>query len=177
MDVAYVEFGLGNQHFALVDVHDLRVLVSRVWRITRRSHTDYAVTSYRVNGRLATVYMHHFLLDPPQGKEVHHINGDGLDNRRSNLVICTHAENMQAQVKHIKTTHSRYKGVTWVKDKAKWSGRITRSDGRRIFLGYFDSEVDGARAYDRAAQAMFGDFARLNFAPVPSEPATSTIKP
>lgn len=75
--------------------------------------------------------IHCFLMNPPKGKEVDHINRNPLDNRRSNLRIATHAQNSYNKFAE-KVSASGFKGVYWVKDKNMWCARITH-DARSIF--------------------------------------------
>lgn len=60
-----------------------------------------------------------------------------------------------------KLTSSIYKGVIWDEQRGKWRSRI-EINGKRKHLGYFESEVDAADAYDKAAVELFGSFAKLN---------------
>lgn len=105
------------------------------------------------------IRMHRLLLNFPEGVEVDHINGNKLDNRRANLRLCSRAENSYNTSS--RDSSSQYKGVCWAKHAHRWVGKIFH-DGKRIHLGYFDSEVDAARAYNVAALHYFGKFARLN---------------
>jgi len=59
-------------------------------------------------------------------------------------------------------TYSKYKGVHWHKLHKKWAARIT-FERKQIHLGYFLSEIEAAKAYDRAAIKYHGEFAYLNF--------------
>jgi len=95
-------------------------------------------------------------------EHIDHINGDGLDNRRDNLRICTRTENVRCQRKRTKPTSSRFKGVTWHKNHRYWQAAI-RKNGERTYLGWFKGEEEAARAYDKAAKRLHGDFASLNF--------------
>jgi hypothetical protein len=105
---------------------------------------------------------------PPRGLVVDHRNGDGLDNRRSNLRFSTRAGNARNRRHHRswrgRECASRFKGITWDKEARKWCAAIY-VDGKRKNLGRFHSEMEAAKAYDRAALAEFGEFARLNFNP------------
>ena len=109
--------------------------------------------------------MHRVITDCPDGMVVDHINDDALDNRRSNLRVCTQQDNIRNGIKCRrrlgKRTRSKYKGAHFHGPTGRWQARIVVS-GRQISLGYFDHEIDAAKAYDEAAYEMFGEFARPN---------------
>ena len=90
-----------------------------------------------------------------------HINGNGLDNRRENLRICTHAEN-QRNSRSARGSSSQYKGISWNKRDKRWYSHI-RIDDKQQHLGVFTSEVKAAKAYDAAALKHWGRFAKPNF--------------
>jgi hypothetical protein len=92
--------------------------------------------------------------------EVDHINGDGLDNRKSNLRLATRAQN-GCNLRPQQGKSSRFKGVAW-HVCGKWRAHIS-PNRTQIALGLFDDEIDAALAYDMAALAQFGEFARPNF--------------
>jgi AP2 domain-containing protein/HNH endonuclease len=106
------------------------------------------------------VPLHRLIMNAPADKEVDHINGDTLDNRRCNLRICSHKENLRNQ-KLPKNSKSGYKGVTWYKRIKKWRSHI-RLNKKQIHLGYFDDIKLAANAYNEAAIKYFGEFAKLN---------------
>lgn len=96
---------------------------------------------------------------------VDHINGNGLDNRRSNLRVISHAQNIKAQPPRRQKPESIYIGVVYrVSEVKKWLARI-HVNGKYQKIGYFNKEEDAARAYDREAKRIFGDNAELNFYP------------
>jgi len=107
-----------------------------------------------------TVYLHLEILGEKSKAYGDHIDGDPLNNRRSNLRESFLSENLWNRGKS-KNNTSGYKGVSFFKSAGKFKARISRN-GRRYFLGHFDNAVDAARAYDRAAVRMHGEFARLN---------------
>lgn len=106
--------------------------------------------------------MHRVILNTPPGMDTDHINGDGCDNRRCNLRICTRSQNMANGGKYkIKDSTSPYRGVCWHKAIGKWRVQI-KVNGRRIALGYFDDERKAAAAYNAAALEHFEEFAKPN---------------
>lgn len=109
-----------------------------------------------VSGHMVT--MHRFILKPAEDMQVDHISGNGLDNRRSNMRVCTQRRNSQ-NMRPMKNKSSAYKGVSrWGN---RWSAYI-RIEGKKRHLGYFDDETDAARAYNKAAERYFGQYARVN---------------
>lgn len=106
--------------------------------------------------------MHRVILNTPKGMESDHINGDGLDNRRCNLRICTTSQNQQNQQTQSRIKSSGFKGVNWAKRANKWVARIVIAK-KEMWLGSFDSELKAALAYDNAAKKYFGEFSKTNF--------------
>jgi hypothetical protein len=100
-------------------------------------------------------------MDNPKGLLVDHRNGDGLDNHRDNLRIATRSQNACNRHNTKSKASCRFSGLFFDKRRGKWMSRIVVNG--KIFLGYFDSEIDAARAYDAAAKKYHGEFARLNF--------------
>lgn len=91
---------------------------------------------------------------------VDHISGDRRDNQKSNLRTSTKAQNTRNQKGH-EDRNSKFKGVSWNANRKKWQARIC-FNRKQIFIGYFDTELEAARAYNRAALKYFGEFAKLN---------------
>ena len=128
------------------------------WYARRSRNTWYAMSHNAIPGKLTGI--HRLLLNAPDDLQVDHINGDGLDNRRGNLRLCTQNQNQHNRGKSGHNT-SGYKGVHWDKWHGRWKAQIIL-DNRKIHLGYFDSPEDGADAYDNAARKYHGEFARVN---------------
>lgn len=119
----------------------------------------------RTAPRGSSIYMHREIAGTPAGFDTDHINGDKLDNRRCNLRIATRAQNCANTFKYTlyagKTPSSRFKGVTWDKNRNKWSVK-TRVNKSYVFIGRFHDEVLAAKAYDKFMYDRFGEFAKLN---------------
>ena len=94
--------------------------------------------------------------------QIDHANRDRLDNRRANLRVCSHGQNMQNR--RPLAAHG-YKGVCHRKDGC-WQAAF-RPNGRQVHLGRFDNPVDAALAYDVAAIAEYGEFAWTNYLVAP----------
>jgi len=107
------------------------------------------------------IAMHREIIRAPEGLLVDHIDGNGLNNRKSNLRLCTHSQNTYNRRPN-RNCSSRYKGISFHKMSKKWEVAIC-CKGKREHLGRFDDEVKAALAYDRKAKQLFGEFAYLNF--------------
>lgn len=144
---------LSRGRFAIVDDEDFLALSLLSWCC----HKRYAGTTLLGE----RVLMHRLLLDCPDSLEVDHVNGDPLDNRKSNLRICTREQNSRNKRKSYKNT-SGYKGVSWHKRDRRWYSQIEHKS-KSMHLGCFKNREAAARAYDEAAVKYFGEFARTNF--------------
>ncbi len=142
---------------AVVDVADYGVLAGYKWRVQEKPGGCYAIAT--VAGR--TVRMHRVIMDCPADMCCDHINHDGLDNRRANLRVCSHAQNAQNQRPRAGGS-SVYKGVSLDCETRKWHAQIMHK-GQNIHIGYYDYAADAAIAYDDVAIDLFGEFACLNF--------------
>ena len=144
--------------FTIVDAEDYDRLAERKWRAEKRNGQRFYAARHAA-GR--TIPMHREILDIPPGMLCDHKNHDTLDNRRSDLRICTPAQKSYNRLPQPGGT-SRYKGVRWHKDHCKWKARIQHI-GRSTHIGYYDYEADAAIAYDDMAVELLGEFACLNF--------------
>ncbi len=108
--------------------------------------------------------MHRFILGLCDGQRCDHKDNNGLNNQRSNLRIATAGQNQHNSGcrKYKGMRSSRFKGVHWAKNARKWLAQIT-ANRKHYHLGLFENEEDAARAYDRKALELHGDFAKTNF--------------
>ena len=145
---------------AIVDDEDYAAVVDHAWRCVRPCNVAYAMTNLsRAEGH-STLYMHQLVLRR-MGLigSVDHVNGNGLDNRRTNLRTATAVQN--AANVGARPGVSGFKGVSRC-SKTNRSRAYIRTNGRQIHLGLFASEREAAAAYDNAARSMWGEYARTN---------------
>jgi len=145
---------------ALVDDEDYDLVMQYRWYVYEeirngRPHGPYALAW--PNGVMTRM---HVLVMGVRG--VDHANRNGLDNRRENLRPATGSQN-QGNRRSVPGSSSRYKGVSWHKQRRKWRASIRPPGGPHRHLGLFADEEDAARVYDAAAREAFGSFACLNF--------------
>lgn len=139
---------------ALIDDRDYPTVLQHRWCAAKLGNIYYAHAL--IDGHTAS--MHRLIMGNPPGISVDHINGDGLDNRRSNLRLANQSQQGRNTPKH-KNNKSGFKGVSWC--KGFWMATIYVNQ-RKLYLGGFRNPVDAARAYNEAAKKYFGEFARLN---------------
>lgn len=142
---------------ALIDDDDYERVNKFKWQFHKKG---YATHGYKIKGKCKKIRMHRFILQAPKNKQVDHINGNTLDNRKQNLRLCSHRENSRNTAKTKNKTLSRYKGVSKTHRKY-WRSYIVLND-KQIHLGYFKTEAEAAKAYNKKASDLFGSFARLN---------------
>ena len=148
---------LTQGRFAIVDAEDYDWLNQHKWCAAKDKETFYA---HRGNGG-TTVSMHREIMRAPKGMMCDHKNHNGLDNRKSNLRLCTSAQN-QYNKRPKRNSSSKYKGVIRRRDSGRWRARIGHNRAR-INAGDFADEIKAALAYDDKAIELFGEFAWLNF--------------
>lgn len=149
---------LSQGKVALVDDEDYEWLIQQgKWSYNRKK--GYA---FHKKGR-TIAYMHAEIVNTPVGMDTDHIDGNGLNNQRSNLRVCTHSQN-HANVNKTRRNKSGFKGVFIEirQQKIMWSAGIT-VNRKSISLGTYPSPEAAARAYDNAARQYFGEFAKTNF--------------
>lgn len=155
---------LTQGYFAEVSDDWYEYLVQWKWRLKSGSNNNvlYAVTGDCVKEKgQKVVLMHRLIMNCPENMNVDHIDGDGLNNQKSNLRICNTSQNTANQKKR-KNTTSLFKGVCWHKRDNVWRAKLVKNNLKVLDKGFRD-EVEAAKAYDNAALEHFGEFAVLNF--------------
>lgn len=147
-------------HFAKIDAEDAEKVLLHKWAYGKGGIRKKGFLLYV--GEINTgMRLHRYLLNAPRTMHVDHIDGDPLNNRRSNLRIATNTENCRNSRKRKEGT-SVYKGVAWHPQCKKWRAYIS-PNRRQLHLGLFQTPELAAYAYDKAALKHFGNFACLNF--------------
>jgi hypothetical protein len=149
--VRYIPLTKGK--YATVDAADYEWLSGFRWHATECRGRFYAATV--INGK--SISMHRLIMNPPAGMLVDHIDGQSLNNRRTNLRLCNRQQNRHNTRPG---KNSRFIGVFRRRDK--WFAKVTR-DRKCHFLGPFETEIEAAKARDEKAKELFGEFAWLNF--------------
>ena len=150
------EIALTQGKVALVDDEDFDELNKNKWFAQKNYNTFYAARHEKkriIDGRRNLIFMHRVIVNTPIGMQTDHINGNGLDNCKENLRICTKEENARNKAIHRRNT-SGYKGVTWNKFNKKWMAQI-RIGRKNIYLGYFIDKEKAHQAYCESARNLF----------------------
>lgn len=151
-----------GRHCIYLDKEGLDLYYKFNWSIHKGRNSFYLFRNTNIKNKKSSIQFHRELLGvTSKNQVVDHINGNGLDNRFSNIRVCSQMENTRNCRKHIKKTHSKYKGVTYRKSRGKYQAQI-KVNYKYIYLGCFYNENDAARAYNSAALKHFGSFAYLN---------------
>lgn len=162
--------------FAIVDDDDFERVSKYKWYLRSIGRNNYAVCT-------ATIWpdnaMHRFITNCPWDyvSVVDHKNGNGLDNRRSNLRICTQSQNAANSRRHPNKTG--YVGVFFdkrksVQDGKVWFARLSHL-GTIFRVGNFHTKEEAALAYNKKALEIWGEYARLNIVPNVTESSIRSV--
>lgn len=152
-EVKFIKLTQGQ--YAMVDEEDFDRINKMRWHHGAR---QYAIRNTKDS---STRYMHKMIIGADENQKCDHINGDTLDNRKSNLRLCTQQQNLCNRQKK-KKSKSGYKGVYKDKSRNAFAADISHM-GVRYRLGRYKTAKKAAIAYDGAARKYHGEFARLNF--------------
>lgn len=150
----------GKRFVILYDTVDKELVDSMPWIV---NHYGYATTTQPDNvNNILRPKMHRLIMVSPKGFQVDHINGNRLDNRRSNLRLCTSSQNNFNR--KVIRSNTGFKGVSHDARCDRYYSRIMLNR-KSIPLGRFSSLIEAAEAYNKAAQTLFGEFASINVIP------------
>lgn len=150
---------LTKGYFTKVDDEDFEKFAVFRWQATVLPNAIRPTRTLYVDGKkIKTIYLYREIVGARPGQYVDHINGDPLDNRKSNLRFCSTGQNLR----NSKARGRKWKGVYRYSKKGKWFATICK-DYKIYNLGFYDTEELAARAYDVKAKELHGEYARLNF--------------
>tara|TARA_R110000744_G_scaffold69841_1_gene141532 strand:+ start:103 stop:606 length:504 start_codon:yes stop_codon:yes gene_type:complete len=155
-DVAYVTLTQG--YTAIIDAADVPLVEGYNWYVKHSGYTVYAHRNDYSGTKPRTVIMHRTILGDPEELEVDHRDGEGINNRRSNLRAATRAQNQQ-NTRISSANTSGFKGVSLHGVSGKWRVRISLN-GNSTDLGLFGSPEEAHAAYCRASEKYHGEFGR-----------------
>lgn len=151
---------LTQNKYALVDDGDYEYLSEFKWyyQNTLRGRFEYAnrYIKHKGNKRQTILSMHRDLLQAKRGQYCDHVDGNGLNNRRNNIRLCTQSQN-RMNSKARSNNLSNFKGVSWHKQSKRWQVYILNK-----YIGLFDSKEAAAKEYNKQAKKHFREFAKLN---------------
>lgn len=155
------EIKLTQGKVAIVDDEDYEWLNQWKWYADKYKDTFYVKRRcYLSGGSGKSLYMHRVIMNPTGKQKVDHKLGNGLDNRKKNLRICTHRQNI-CNTRKKDNSSSKYLGVFLDKKRNEWLAAIG-VNYKVLYLGRYKKESDAAKAYNEAAKKYHGEFARLN---------------
>ncbi len=157
------EIPLTQGKVALVDDEDYeRLAAMGKWCVDKDGYAIKGIRFRCTSGKscVKIIRMHREILNFPEGLQVDHIDGNVLNNKKSNLRLCTNRENSMNQSKS-KRSKNKFKGISIDKRTNRVYAQIC-VNGKRIHIGTFSDDIEAARAYNKAAAHYFGEFAKLN---------------
>lgn len=155
-NIAYVPLTRGYE--AIIDVSDVSLIDNFNWCVQKSARSVYAVRSERRNGKQRTIFMHRVIMGEPDGLQVDHEDGNGLNNRRKNLRRATVSQNQQNSRVRL-NNKTGFKGVTYHKQNDRYRATI-KAHGKQVSLGCYSTPEEAHLAYQKASIKYYGRFGR-----------------
>lgn len=156
---------LTKDKFAMVDDEDYEKVSQHKWHVFMRKDKKSLYATYTLhdlkNHKDTTIRMHRFIMDASKNTQVDHIDGNGLNNQKNNLRFSTNQLNQANKGKN-KNNKSGFKGVSFNNQHKRYISQVM-FDGKVIYLGLYVDPIEAAKAHDKKAKELFGEFARTNF--------------
>lgn len=162
-EIAFVPLTQGYE--AVIDADCVPLISKWNWHVMLTTRPDgsvahaYAARGEHRGARRRIIHMHRVIADTPSDMDTDHIDGDGLNNRRSNLRVVTHAQNQCNRRLNI-DNKSGVRGVAFNRATGKWRAQIGVNGAKR-YLGLFSSIDKAAQAYASASAELHGEFGRI----------------
>ena len=157
---------LGNNLYTIVDEDDYYWLSQWNWnavKIKNKLYVRRGIKKVKLKTNVKyELFLHRVIMQCTDSNlVVDHIDKNPLNNQKSNLRICTKAENNRNTSSH-KNSSSQYLGVSYDKARNKWNAQLM-INGVKILAKRYITEIEAAKAYDEVAKVHFGIYANLNF--------------
>ena len=150
-DDGTVSLLMENGQKTLMDIDSLKFVNNRV-HIAKHGYAILCLNS-------KNYYLHSLIVKAPVGMEIDHINGDTTDNRKCNLRLCTHQQNLY-NCKKPKNNSSGYKGISWDVHAKKWVAHFNHNK-HRVYVGLYPTIKEAVVAYAIKINEFNGEFARI----------------
>jgi hypothetical protein len=135
-----------------IDDEDFPEISKYRWRISKSNKTK----TYIKGGPCSAIYMHRFIMQANDGFDVDHIDGDTFNNKRSNLRICIHSDNL-CNSRRRSDNKSGHRGIGYDKKGDRWVAETTYR-GSRIRIGRYKTKEEAVAKYEEYARELFGVF-------------------
>lgn len=161
-----VKIPLTKGRYALIDQEDAERVSQYRWRVIQNKYVAGRKIQPRKRGvHCEEIRMHRLIVNAPKNMDVDHKDQDGFNNRKSNIRICTTAQNVAYRRKlNPKKFSSEYKGVFWNTYHKAWQASI-KCLGKKFYLGRYKTPTEAALSYNKKAKELFGEFALINLLP------------